>query len=341
MQDVAVLEIGNGIAGSLLGKLMVDQAATVTKVPLADLSPDEPEHIRAAFAVWDRGKQLLTAPTETEVLRLLGEVDLVIDQEWCAGRAPLAGLLGHARFRERNPRGVYLTLRSGLPFGVERLRTRDLEALVAARAGMFSNNYNEVAPAYIDIPVASVGTAIQASVACAAALAERESVGAGCELRAELSTAPAYAKGISLVQTPYGDGIIANAGLGISGMYQAADDRWLVLSLPAKRLTARLLRLLRQAEFPTDRLDALDLPQASISLEQATAARAQLATVFKGQPAVYWERLLSGNGVPCMMCRHPAEWLANEQALAAGVLRDVYIEGRGTVRAVGSVVRST
>jgi crotonobetainyl-CoA:carnitine CoA-transferase CaiB-like acyl-CoA transferase len=341
MQGVAVLELGNGIAGSVLGKLMVDQAATVTKVPFAPLADDEPEHIRTAFAVWDLGKRLLPNPTEAELDELLATADLVIDQEWCAGRAPFAGLLGYERFKARNPRGVYLTISTGLPFAVESLRVRDLEGLVAARAGMYSNNFGIETPAYIDIPVASVGTAIQSSVACAAAITECDRSGKGCEVRVELSTAPVYAKGISFVQTPYGDGIIGNAGLGISGTYEAADGRWMVLSLPAKRLTARMLRVLNQAEFPVDRLSVLNLPQAAISPEQAAEARAQLVAIFKTQPADYWDRLLSGNGVPCMTCRHPSEWLANEQALTTGVLREVELEGRGPVCAVGTVLRSS
>src|SRR5262245_27383793 len=133
MQGVAVLEAGSGIAGSVLGKLMVDQAATVTKVPLAQLADDEPEQIRTAFAVWDLGKRLLLDPTEAELDALLARADIVIDQEWCAGRAPFAALLSYERFKARNPRGVYLTIRTGLPFGVESLGVRDLEGLVAAR----------------------------------------------------------------------------------------------------------------------------------------------------------------------------------------------------------------
>ena len=342
MAGMRILELGQGIAGSVLGKLLREHGADVTKVPLGNRSAPGVE-LETAFEIWDLGKTVELLVDPAKLADLVVAADVIIDQSWCRGRNT-EGLT--EALRQRNDAAILCTIESGLPFSVEDLSAWDLEGLVSARAGMYEslgqvNGQIVETVAYVDIPVASICTAIQAMVACSAAILRKATVSGRCDLRLSLSTAPVYAKGIQFIQTDYGDGIIPDPSMGLSGLYQGGDGRWMILSVPSHRLAGRLLKTLHRAEWMVDGLDPLDKLMASLTPEEVATTRARMQEIFSGQPAEYWESLISEAGVPCVVCRSASEWLDTKQALDIGILRDVELRNNVRARAVGPVVSVT
>jgi crotonobetainyl-CoA:carnitine CoA-transferase CaiB-like acyl-CoA transferase len=343
MAGVVVLELGQGIAGSILGKLMVDQGATVTKVAFEDALAGEPAHIRTAFLAWDLGKRALQVTTQADLAALLDAADIVIDQEWCAGRAAFTPLPGQIAHLERNPRGIYCALATGLPFAVDGLAVEDLEALACARAGMFDRNQGHGAAVYIDIATASISTAIQLALACAAALEERDRCGHGSAIRAELATAPAYVKGLAVLRTQSADGVDVHGhgGETLSGNYRAGDGRWLHFSGGSRHIHTRIYRALRELGVPEERIEAIVLPQGTATAAQWKDARRAVEEVLLTRSALDSEEFFSSRGVAGAVCRRPSEWPVHPQAAASGAVQEVEIAGLGRVYAAGAAVQTS
>jgi crotonobetainyl-CoA:carnitine CoA-transferase CaiB-like acyl-CoA transferase len=333
LEGIRVLEIGNAITGSVAGKLLRDAGAEVAKAPLRPLT-GEPDHVLAAFAMWDHGKRIIN--DDRSIREMLVEADIVIDQQWCAGRERVLNELERARERESL---IYCSLASGLAFAVDGLHIGDFEALIGAASGVFSSAVSGQAldgVAYIDVPIASVAAAIHVVTASAAALTRRP---AGQRISITLTHVPAFQKGVEFSRSEHLQ-TVRGTQMAASGMFRAGDGRWIQLDAPSARITTRLWGALRDAKMPTDGLDALNKPLSAVTAEEAAQIKTALTALFARQSAREWERLLSAGDVPCGMCQQPEEWLYSERALASGAVA-LYRDALGAPprRGVGQMVR--
>lgn len=286
---VHVVELGNAIAGTVAGRMLADEGCRVTKVPLRALDR-ESEELRAAFETWDAGKHIVMSPADVV------DADVVIDQRWCHPGVELA--IGAP---------IVCSVTSGLASDPASLH--DFESIIGALSGVFASavsGQHSTGAAYVDVPIASVAAGIHIATAVAAALV----VGGARRLSLCLLDVAPFHKGVEFSYSEHLAGV-RGTQMAASGMFQASDDRWLQLDAPSRALTLRLARVLASLGHTSSALAPLELPLTEVSKGEADAMRDELRTIFRTQPAFWWERVLSEAGVPCGACRSQAEWSAS------------------------------
>jgi crotonobetainyl-CoA:carnitine CoA-transferase CaiB-like acyl-CoA transferase len=188
--DLNVLELGAGsTAASMAGMVLADAGARVLKV-----EPPEGDRLRTAlpsgFLVWNRGKESIVADLRTEegrrvVRELAAAADVVIDA-FSPGTTDAWGI-GCDDLRALNTGLVHCSItafgRTG-PYA----RLKGYEALVAAKAGLFSRGAFGHRAGAIMYPVqwGGFGAAMQATAGIIGALLTREQTGRGQSLDATL-----------------------------------------------------------------------------------------------------------------------------------------------------------
>lgn len=182
LQDLQVVEFSRGMAGSLVGMILADHGARVTKLvgpPLGVTAVSPAEHL-----VWNRSKvqipcDLNCAEELQMASKTLESVDVVID---ALGPGVLdAKGLGYAVMAPKNPRVVYAELR-GFPPGSEHAHLPGWEGLVAARVGAMSSLPGLVdreGPVYCAAPYLSATAALAAVQGILAAIWARDVLGGG------------------------------------------------------------------------------------------------------------------------------------------------------------------
>jgi len=164
------------MAASLPGALLRDLGAEVTRVQSRRRSSLD---AGVEFAsVWDRGKDLVE----------VGDDDAARTVAALARDADVLFMMGSEAVVEREGLGFRELARANPRLAVARIRPScnaygslpDLELLVAARAGLPTQiRSHHGGPAFPDLPVASAGAALAATVGALALLYEREATGAG------------------------------------------------------------------------------------------------------------------------------------------------------------------
>jgi crotonobetainyl-CoA:carnitine CoA-transferase CaiB-like acyl-CoA transferase len=173
---LGVSVVGAGMASCLPGALLRDLGADVARVQSARRSTlDAGVEIDRA---WNRGKEIVTvdddaAPSAVAALARDADVLVVTGSEALVEQQGL----GSRDLAQADPRLVAVRIR---PSFDARGAQPDLELLIAARAGVPTQiNSHDGGPAFPDLPVASVGAAMMATVGALAALYERERTGRG------------------------------------------------------------------------------------------------------------------------------------------------------------------
>ena len=110
LRGLKVMDFGHYIAGPLLGMLLSDQGAEVTKIERPQGDPTREE---LAFATWNRGKRSVVLDLKTEYGRetarkLALDADLLIEN-FRPGVAERLGI-GYDELASSNPRLVYCSL---------------------------------------------------------------------------------------------------------------------------------------------------------------------------------------------------------------------------------------
>jgi crotonobetainyl-CoA:carnitine CoA-transferase CaiB-like acyl-CoA transferase len=184
---LGVSDVGAGLAAHLPGRLLHDLGAEVAHVRTAPAGPaggpvggstlDRDLDLRRG---WDRGKELVDAGDDPDraavaVRSLAAEADVLLlsgDESAVERRG-----LGCADLARTRPGLVHVRIRPGAD-GAGRLP--DLELLLHARTGLLTQiRGHRPGPAFCDLPVASAGAGLTATVGALARLYEREVTGVG------------------------------------------------------------------------------------------------------------------------------------------------------------------
>ncbi|HLY56053.1 MAG TPA: CoA transferase, partial [Stellaceae bacterium] len=156
-----VVDFGSGLAGGLVGKLLVDAGASVTRV----VSGSDPfMALYPAYELWQRGKTVLAAhPDDPSVDAALAQADLCIvggeDHPDAPARPDAAAIAG------RFPNLIVLDIASD-PTAPNRPA---VDLLAQVRSG-FCNEQYSTRPIAFAFPLASYGAALHGLVAALAAL---------------------------------------------------------------------------------------------------------------------------------------------------------------------------
>ncbi|WP_454883119.1 CoA transferase [Sphingomonas oryzagri] len=184
LDGFSVIDFGSGLAGGIVGHILSDLGATITR---AEPASGDPFYARyAAYPIWHRRKTIVTAATATAAVAALhdrlAQADLCIiggeDHPGYDWRPDLDALA-------RNyPRLVILVVTGG-PFGTADANLPAIDLLVQARTGLVFEQFSD-RPAVYAFPAGSYGAAFQGLIGAFAALCERERSGIGQIVRTSL-----------------------------------------------------------------------------------------------------------------------------------------------------------
>jgi crotonobetainyl-CoA:carnitine CoA-transferase CaiB-like acyl-CoA transferase len=186
-RGLRVVELGQGLAGSMPGMILADNGASVVKVepPWGDWT-----RAQSGSRMWNRGKRSvvldLREPNDRDVAARLAERADVLIESFRPGVADRFGLSWSA-LGDRNPRLVYCSI-SGFGPASTYADLPGYEGVVAAVSGHMVGldvlsgavpGQDRDAPIYTAVPVASFAAAQLATQGVLAALLAREETGQG------------------------------------------------------------------------------------------------------------------------------------------------------------------
>jgi crotonobetainyl-CoA:carnitine CoA-transferase CaiB-like acyl-CoA transferase len=322
--DVRVVDLGQYLAGPLVGTLLADQGADVIRVE----RPGGPRWDGPANALLLRNRRTIELDLGDERDRrraqaLMASADVVIEN-FRPGVSEALGV-GPAEMRARAPHLVYCSL-PGFGSSDPRSGQPAWEGVVLAAAGAYGPDAAQsIIPAAEDavtarpsqLPLASVFAAIEAALGVVAALVARDRDGLGQWIEVPLFDAVFEAIGLRALTLERNKPAYHDFG---SGLFRCADGRYVSFIGGFHRH----LRWLIDASGPSSaELDRLAAYENLVSDPAVLAAlRRELVAVFASRPALEWERLGLQYGFPVGMLRTTEEWMVTPHATESGTLVD-------------------
>jgi crotonobetainyl-CoA:carnitine CoA-transferase CaiB-like acyl-CoA transferase len=305
--------VGAGVATSLPGSLLRDFGAGVARVQSRRRSSlDAGVGFERA---WDHGKEVVTVddddapPTVTALARDADVLFVAGDEAAVEG-----GGLGSRQLCRTNPRLVAVRIRPSWDAGGT---VRDLELLVAARAGLLTQiRSHHGGPAFPDLPVATTGAALAATVGALACLYERESTGKGGW--AETSLADGLRALLPMitgrVEHPSATTDLLWRGQGPAEAlsYRCADGEYVQLWFGAKGAYEAFLE--HVGDPPSERGYNADLVSGAM-VERGE----RWAAMFATRERAFWLDDLSGRDFRCEPVLRPGEALKDAHVREVGL----------------------
>ena len=349
LRGVRVVEFGQYIPGPLLGMLLADQGADVTKV---ERPGGDPGRRQPAFATWNRGKRSIILDLKSaEGLRkadaLAATADVLIEN-FRPGVADRLGM-GYEHLSRLNPRLVYCSL-PGFGEGSPDRHHRGWEPLVAASTGLYQSDPLAAAPTglyqspeamseplFTPLPVASTFAAIVAAASVAMALVARQRTGLGQRIEVPLHSAMFTAIGtyIGRLHDIKYTSPLAMLQLIMVRQYQCSDGRWVQNHGYYERFVRRFLEVAGHPEWTGQLAAFVGQP---VDPEAVDMWVQRLKSIFGQRTAQEWEDVISGAGGACTVCRTIDEWLNHEHALGSGMVVEVEDAHLGRMKQPGIAV---
>jgi len=370
LAGLRVLDLSSGIAGPMVGMLLADHGADVTKI---EPPGGDPGRRQLGYHVWQRGKQSavldLTSAADREDLRaLLRHADVLVESYEADEPARLG--LAPDELAALNPRLVHCSITG---YGDDpRHRGRPaIDALVAARTGLHfeqrgwpegaiyhmagkPDRFAEIGVSPDDVqgaprpgplfpasPWPSLGAFYAASLGINAALRAREISGRGQHVTTSLlQGALACAGGVwqraENTEAPMFDSWILGSR-SPKGHFQCKDGRWIQNWVPNPRFL--LSASAGESLSATPELKAKNDPDrfgtAPGELLVMLHYQLQLAEAARRFSADEWTQAAADAGMTIQPVRSPEEALADPLFLADGCVAEVEDPELGRIRMAG------
>ncbi len=343
LQGLKVVDFGHYIAGPLLGMLLADAGAEVTKID----PPGGPRWASNANAMLQRGKQQLTldltkADQVQQALALAASADIVIEN-FRPGVMERFGL-GPEVLREANPRLIYCRI-PGFARQDPRSAMPGWDSVVAAATSVFRPMPQfpggppvREQPTFIATPFLSTYAAVVAAHATVAALIGRGRTGRGDVVDVPLYDAAFEIFGAELqFKHDFASGGFlppVRAGLG---HYQGSDGRWIHLCLFEEYHLQWFI-----AHFAPEWLDEGmgDRQRLNADPELHDELASRLTELIATRPAAQWEDEMNNlTGAPGALCLSTDEGLRHDDhAIDSRAVVELDDPELGTTRQLGQPV---
>jgi len=353
LRGIRVLDLTNVLAGPYCSYQLLLLGAEVIKVEkpgdgdLARRLGPEPAlnqaGIGASFLAQNAGKKSIELDLKDPADRvtfddLLRDADVLLENF----RAGVLARLGYdwEALHRANPRLVYCAI-SGFGQTGPMSQAPAYDQIVQGLAGMMSiTGTPETAPLRVGFPVSDSVGGLVAAMAICAALAGRARTGTGVFLDVSMLEASLSAMGWAasnylvsgVPPEPMGD---QNATAAPSGTFHAADGP---VNIAANRQTQfeALCRLIGRADLVTDPRFA-DREARKVN---RAALNDEINAALRRRPALEWERLLSGAGVPAARILTVPQAVRLDQLRHRGFFTDLPFPGdpERTLRVSGNGV---
>lgn len=337
LRGLKVLELGHYIAAPLLGMLLSDQGAEVTKI---ERPGGDPARKEAAFATWNRGKRsilldLKTEPGKQAARQLARQADVLLEN-FRPGVADRLGL-GYEELSTQNPGLIHCSLPGYGEHSPDRHR-QGWEPLIGAATGLYPNVEGSGEPLYSPLPIASTFTAIVGAVAVTMAVCARDRTGRGQRIEAPLHDAMFTAMGRHLVKFhDREDPDPRNQPrLPMQRQYQCADGRWVQNHGNYERFVHQFVEAAGNPEWGKDAVADFGKP---LDVETADMWIQRFEETFRQRPALDWQEAICKAGGACTVCKTVEEWLSHPHPLEAKMVEEVEDATRGRMKQPGVQVR--
>ena len=314
LEGYKVVEISRYPAGSILGMMLADEKAEVTKILFPNINPKKGS---VEFSVWNRGKNILNSnifddSTELErVLDLCKIADIIIV---CLDPKEIDKY--SLKYDSLTGESVVVSLPCFLPG-----HTLDFlppeEEIGAASAGIYSLNpagklpVPGEGPSFHSLYYSSSFAAMTASSAVVGALLQKNMTGLGQQISVSLHDSMYQGMGGNLIRhSKRSEGRqIAHPVIGRA--YQCKDNKWININMSHPRFLEPFLKSVNRLEWFDELSDLETL------LENETALnlyKEKFELLWRENTAKEWEDKLGDIGVPGSVSRTINEWIDEEQS---------------------------
>lgn len=337
-EDLRVVEVSRGLAGSTVGMMLADNGADVVR---AEPPGGTPERDLPGFQVRNRGKRslvadLTTTQGRTQLRQAVAGADALI-WDLRPGIAERLGLT-HDSLAADNPRLVTLAI-TGFGERGPLAGAHGSEGMVAAVSGRMADAVgHREGPVFTPVPVASFGAAMLGTVGLLAALHDRRSTGRGRRVHTSLLHALVSYDMIS----GHGHRIHREDPSGrIYGVMPLAfmtaptrDERWIQMCSRQPHLYRNWMRVLGLEHLYEDPAFS-DMPDLFPSQEALDSVRTQVETAMRSRTFDGWLDLFLQEDVGGDPFLSADEWLLHPQAQATGRTISLDDPVLGPIRQVG------
>jgi crotonobetainyl-CoA:carnitine CoA-transferase CaiB-like acyl-CoA transferase len=373
LDGVVVLDLSQGISGPIVGMLLGDHGAQVTKI---EPPGGDPTRALSGARVWHRGKRSafldLEDARDRELVVALASVADVVLESFAPGEAARLGL-DHAALQARNPRLVHCAISGYGDHGRHSDRPA-IDALVAARTGHQWESRGveggtiarlagappafpdletppecQVAaprpgPLFSGVPWVSLAAAYHATLAISAALRVRELTGRGQAvatslLQGVLGTTQFAWQRVEHPDAPNFQSWIIDSRAP-RGVFRCADGRWVHQWVPLPEFIlppSQGDRLVRTADTKNPKSASSRIGTEASELLVLQHYQQELAAAVAKFPSSEWEALAAEVGIPLQPLRSPEEALHDPAFLADGCVIEVDDPELGPLLQVGRV----
>jgi crotonobetainyl-CoA:carnitine CoA-transferase CaiB-like acyl-CoA transferase/signal transduction histidine kinase len=312
LDGIRVVDFGHYIAGPLLGMLLADQGAHVTKID----PPGGPRFRTPANATWNRGKHALALDLKgaaglARARDLSSTADILIEN-FRPGVMDRLGL-GARELLDAHPSLIYCSLPGFAPDDA-RAAMPAWEGVVSTATAVYRRSVFDARggpPVHTAEPIASSYAAFVAAGAVAAALYARERDGRGQLVQVPLFEAMYQAIGFVGLR-------IERSGAGVhavpawDGQYRCQDGRWLHIVGTTQDRGERFVDAADLVSWREEGLIDQERLVREPDLNVELARR--LVDLFATRPSQEWEDFLAEINLPAAVCRTSAEWLRHPHA---------------------------
>ncbi len=308
LAGVRVVELCNYVAGPLVGLVLADMGAEVTKLERLEggddgrLLPPFLDGDGYFFTECNRNKRSVALDITSDAGRdltrkLIAKADVVLDN-FRFGVMDRLGL-SYDTLSKDNPRLIACSV-TGFGEGNAYASRPGYDPILQAMSGlMLVTGFEGNPPARVGPSVVDKTAAIWAACGVVSALYERERTGKGQQLNVSLLGAAVHImtqdifRYLATGQDPKRQGG-AGFGGGPAGSFLAGDGRWVQIAVGNDRIYRRFCEAIGRPELEDPRYEKM-----AGRVEHAAELGQLVTDIFATGPAAEWLSRLSRLGVPC------------------------------------------
>ena len=339
LEGYKVLEISRYPAGSILGMMLADEKAEVTKILFPNINPKQES---VEFSVWNRGKNILNANIFNDstslqnILNLCTTADIVIvcldPEEINKYSLTYDSLKGES---------IVVSLPC-FPPGHNLDYLPPEEEIGAASSGIYSLNpagklpVPGEGPSFHSLYYSSSFAAMTAASAVVGALLQKNMTGLGQQVSVSLHDAMYQGMGGNLIRHSKRSEGRQVAHPVIGRAYQCKDDKWININMSHPRFLEPFLKSIDKIEWfeELNNLETLLKDDHSLNMYKE-----KFALIWKEKTAKEWENKLGDIGVPGSISRTIDEWIDEEQSNLSEAIIDINDSYFGKMKQPGKLIQ--
>ena len=335
-----VLEISRYPAGAILGMILADAGASVSKIIFPDIDPAEET---VEFSVWNRGKNILEADifndpgALTNILEMSTTADIIIE---CLDPNEIENL--SLTYKSLEGEAIVVSLPC-FPPGHTLDFLPPIEEIASASSGIYSLNpagrvpVDGEGPSFHGLYYSSSIAAMTASSAVLGALIQKTKTGLGQQVFVPLHDSMYQGMGGNLIRHSKRSEGRQVSHPAVGRAYKCKDGKWLNINMSHPRFLEPFLKSIDRLEWFKELSDVEKLLSYPDHLH---VWKEKFNSIWKSKTSKEWEDQMGEIGVPGSVSRTIEEWIKEDQALISGAIIDIEDPYFGNMKQPGKLVQN-